>query len=317
MTCPICGAPSEVLHERMCDDRYGYPGVYDLLRCTGCGHIHLDARFDPGELSHLYTRYYPRSAFKIEQHNVPRESRGIGAWLRGGRCAAFRWVPERVRVLDIGCGFCESLGYHRARGCDAYGVEADANVRRIADHFGYNVHVGLFDPELYESGFFDYVTLDQVIEHVVDPHETMRGVARILKPGGTAVLSTPNPNGWGRRLFGRRWVHWHIPYHLQQYTRRSMRILAEKSGLNVVKATTLTHSEWTYYQFVHLIALPSCGTPHPFWAGKNWATNKEKRLVRIAARVHSLRLFQLMTRACDALGIGDNNIFILRKPTAD
>ncbi len=43
-------------------------------------------------------------------------------------------MPRNVRVLDIGCGFGESLGYYEARGCEAYGVEADENTRLKQQH---------------------------------------------------------------------------------------------------------------------------------------------------------------------------------------
>ena len=300
----------------MYDDRYGYPGLFDIGRCTRCGHLHIRADFTAQELSKLYTQYYPRARFTIEQYRVPDESRGVAAWLSGERCAAFRWVPKAVRVLDIGCGFCETLGYHQSRGCEAYGVEADANVELVAAHFGFNVHIGLFDPDRYQAASFDYVTLDQVIEHVADPHKVMAGVARVLKPGGTAVISTPNARGWGVRLFGRRWINWHIPYHLQQFTRRSLTILARDAGLELSHWRTLTHSDWMFFQAVHLIVRPKPGERHPFWSGQKWETEQQDRRYRAAARLRTLRVFQIASRVLDAIGLGDNQLCMLRKPMA-
>src|SRR5688572_11121922 len=193
-SCPICGEATVVFLERMYDDRYGYPGFYSVHRCTKCAHMHLPARFANNELAELYTKYYPRASYSVDQHRVPPEARGIRAWARGAKCSAFYWVPKGVRVLDIGCGYCESLAYHNARGCEVYGVEADANARTIAEKFGYNVHIGLFDPSRYRPESFDFVTLDQVIEHVTDPREFLSGVARVLKPGGSVIISTPNPS---------------------------------------------------------------------------------------------------------------------------
>ncbi len=315
-SCPICGGGTALTYPQMHDDRYGYPGAFDLRKCAQCGHLHIDHAFDPAELSRIYTNFYPRGSFDIAQYRVPDESRGLKSWLSGERCAAFRWVPRNVRVLDIGCGFCETLGYYRGRNCDAYGVEADENVRRVAEHFGYKVHVGLFDTAAYDAEFFDFVTLDQVIEHVTAPHEVMAGIARILKPGGTVILSTPNPEGWGARFFGRDWINWHVPYHLQQFTERSMRILAGRAGLQVAGTKTLTHSEWLFYQLVHRLALPASGSRHPFWTGQPWSEPRQERGYRIAARLRTWRLLALLTRLFDGLGLGDNHLFFLRKPDA-
>lgn len=315
--CPICGSATSLRHGDMYDDRYGYPGLFEVRRCTSCGHCHTRADFDVAELSRLYTQYYPRAAFEVEQYRVPRESRGFGAWWSGERCAAFRWIPSGVRVLDIGCGLCETLGYHRSRGCEAYGVEADENVKRIAEHYGFNVHVGLFDASVYPRDFFDYVTLDQVIEHVADPLKVMHGVVQVLKPGGVAVLSTPNAAGWGARAFGRSWINWHVPYHLHHFTSLSMRLLAAGAGLSVTGARTLTHSDWAFFQFAHRLAVPGSGERHPFWSGEKWSTPGQDRAFLMIARMRRLGVFQTVTRLFDALGLGDNLLFFLRKPPTE
>jgi 2-polyprenyl-3-methyl-5-hydroxy-6-metoxy-1,4-benzoquinol methylase len=313
-SCPICGEPALLAYERMYDDRYGYPGVYTVRRCAKCGHMYLAAGFTADEITSLYTQYYPRGSFSVDQHRIPPKPRGLNAWLRGDKCAAFYWVEERVRVLDVGCGFCESLAYHKARGCEVYGVEADANVRKVAEAFGYRVHIGLFDPSLYESEYFDFITLDQVIEHVGNPREFMSGIARILKPGGRVIVSTPNSGGLGRRLFGPRWIHWHIPYHLQHFTSDSMRMLAELVGLEVAGSRTLTHSEWLYFQLMHLIAIPQCGSSHPFWAGKPLQSRRARAIARLIGYLRRARIHQVASRALDALGVGDNRLYTLRKP---
>jgi 2-polyprenyl-3-methyl-5-hydroxy-6-metoxy-1,4-benzoquinol methylase len=312
--CSVCGDATVLLHERMYDDRYGYPGFYSVNRCTRCGHMHLPVRFTAPELAELYTKYYPRASYTIDQHRIPEEARGIRAWFRGQKCSAFYWVPKGVRVLDIGCGYCESLAWHVSRGCEAYGVEADANAKAIADKFGYNVHIGLFDPSRYEPEYFDFVTLDQVIEHVTDPRDFLAGVARVLKPGGKVIISTPNPAGLGRRVFGRRWIHWHIPYHLQHFTRSSMTMLARYAGLELQQVRTLTHSEWFYFQLMHLIEIPPCGASHAFWSGKPWGSERANVWARINAIMRRLRLPQLISRTMDVLGIGDNQLVMLSKP---
>ena len=315
--CPICGAAAALRHGGMYDDRYGYRGLFEVRRCATCGHCHTGAQFDSAGLSDLYTRYYPRAAFQVDQYRVPSESHGIGGWWSGERSAAFRWIPRGVRVLDIGCGVCETLGYHQSRGCEVYGVEADENVRRIAEQYGFDVRVGLFDADAYPREFFDYVTLDQVIEHMVDPLTVMRGVAKALKPGGVAVVSTPNSGGWGARVFGRKWINWHVPYHLQHFTRRSMALLAAKAGLSVTGARTLTHSDWMFFQFAHLLGVPDPGGRHPFWSGEKWRTPRQDRIFLAIARMRRLGLFQAATRLLDALGLGDNLVFFLQKPPAD
>lgn len=314
--CPVCFGECKLFFD-LYDDRYGYLGIYPLLKCPSCGHKSLKGEFSEELLKKLYSEYYPRSVLKLESYKVPEEKSGFFAWLNGEKSSAFRWVPKNVRVLDIGCGFGESLGYYKSRGCDAYGVEADENIRRVAERFGYKVHIGLFNPDIYEPDFFDYVTMAQVIEHVTDPVETLKGVARVLKPGGNAILSTPNSNGWGARVFGRRWINWHVPYHLQHFSINSMKIAAEKAGMELKEYRTITSSEWLFYQWLHLITYPKMGEPSDFWSGRVHHSLKKRLLAKLAIGVHLCKINHLVTRIFDAFSMGDNFVFVLHKPITE
>lgn len=314
MSCPVCRAVAVEPKKILWDDRYGYPGQFELMHCPNCGHAFLDCDLTPIQLGELYTHYYPRKSFDLAQFKPHTETTPLSAWFNGLNSSAFRRVPKNVRVLDVGCGFGQSLGYHTARGCDVYGVEADENIRRVADKFGYKVHVGLFDDSLYEAGFFDYVTMDQVIEHVTDPLVTLRGVARILRPDGTAIFSTPNACGWGARIFGRRWINWHAPYHVQFFSRRSIRLSAEQAGLVVAEIKTVTNSEWLYFQWIHLVTYPKSGETSRFWSPNHEGlTLLQLRILRVLELIHRYKIDHLLTRFFDSFGLGDNYIFVLKK----
>jgi 2-polyprenyl-3-methyl-5-hydroxy-6-metoxy-1,4-benzoquinol methylase len=316
MKCGACSSDNLAEFLEVYDDRYGYPGYSKLFRCKDCGHKMLDAELSEELLTRLYSDYYPRSELKLEDYKPGEEAKGFGSWLDGAYCQPFRWVPKGVRVLDIGCGFGQSLGYYEARGCDAYGVEVDENIRRVAEKFGFKVDVGVFNPDIYEPAFFDYVTMAQVIEHVADPVATLKGLAKVLKPGGVAVLSTPNSNGWGAKVFKTRWINWHAPYHLQHFSVRSMRAAAEKAGLVVKEWKTITSSEWLFYQWIHLATRPKMGEPSGFWTPKRAGlTQGQRRFIGLMDLVHRRKINHLITRVFDGLGLGDNFIFILVRPS--
>jgi SAM-dependent methyltransferase len=313
--CALCGGPCGPYLAKLYDDRFGYPGRFDLFECSDCGHRQLDATFSDAELGRLYSEHYPRRASPADF--VPyQESGGLRAWLDGDRASAFRWVPAQVRVLDIGSGAGRALAYHKARGCDAWGVEADEDARTVAGRHGLNVRIGVFDPAMFEAGSFDYVTLDQVIEHAVDPIKLLRGAAALLRGGGHAILSTPNSHGYGARLFGRRWINWHVPYHLHQFSRASLARAARDAGLETVSLRTLTPSSWLLYQWLHLATLPAPGEYSALWDPERSKRTIPRLSHRAAGEAHRLRLTHLATRAADALGAGDNFLCVLRKPAS-
>jgi 2-polyprenyl-3-methyl-5-hydroxy-6-metoxy-1,4-benzoquinol methylase len=312
--CPICGGPTRVHLAGQYDDRFGYPGLFTVLGCRRCGHRHLLASFTPAELGRLYTDFYPRSILDIESFRPYTEMHGFRCWLAGERASAFRSVPRNVRVLDVGCGFGEALAYHQARGCEAYGIEADENILRVGERYGLNVKVGLFDPALYEPNYFDYVTAHQVVEHVANPREFLQGIATVLKPGGVAILTTPNGRSAGVRVFGGRWIHWHVPYHLQHFSRKSLGKLARESGFEVQSLKTVTNSAWLHYQYLHLVSAPPVGVASPFWDASRSPLRMPRRVVRVGRWLERAKLFDVITRAADAFGVGDNILCILRKP---
>jgi len=90
------------------------------------------------------------------------------------------------RVLDVGCGYrpYESLVPSQ----EYVGLEIDtpeSRARAKADAF----YDGRSFP--FEDGSFDAVICNQVLEHVFEPEEFVREIARVLKPGGRLLLTVP------------------------------------------------------------------------------------------------------------------------------
>ena len=313
MRCRICNSPCRA-ERTVWDDRHAYPGRFDLMGCSECGHHSLAASMSETQIADLYTNYYPRSTFDVEKWTPHAPASGLSGWWRGLRSAAYLWVPRNVKILDIGCGFGESLGYHRDRGCDVHGVEADLNILRVAERHKLSVRTGLFQAKFYEAETFDFVTLDQVVEHVANPVEFLAGVAEVLRPGGTAIISTPNAQGFGARLFGDKWIHWHAPYHLGFFTSRSMSIAAANCGLTLESTATITHSAWLHFQWCHLACYPEAGEKSAFWNGNTKRTWRQTAVLRTLSVIDRIGLNALLTRLGDWSGIGDNIVFVLRKP---
>jgi len=310
--CPVCGHPGVEEGSRR-DDRYGYPGDFPLFACSGCGHKFLVAEFTPAQIEDLYTGYYPRKDVAPAACQTPFDRVALVSWLDGDKRSAFRWVAPGTRVLDIGCGSCGSLLYLRSRGCEVQGVEADRNVLPIAEHFGLKVICGAFDPANYPDACFDYVTMDQVIEHFPDPLRVLTQVGQILKPGGCLVFSTPNGRGWGARLFGTRWINWHAPYHLHYFSRRSIELAADKTGFRVLNLASITSSDWLLMQWEHLLHYPGPGRPSAYWTklpAQGFGANLESLAV---GATHRLKMNHVVTRLMDMLGVGDNHLVILQK----
>lgn len=194
-----------------------------------------------------------------------------------------------------------------------YGVELDEKAAALQSTF--NVKVGPFDPADYQKDFFDFITLDQVVEHVPNPIAFIKDASEVLKPAGFIILSTPNAGGWGRKAFGAKWVHWHVPYHRHFFTRSSLGKAARACGLNVVRHETITDSLWLHFQWMHLLYYPSAGEPSEFWV-KHLQGNTprgERSGNRFTSVMWRRRINDCITRLFDMSGFGDNHLCVLQK----
>ena len=314
MNCPICHSSKCTDKYNLYDDRYGYPGVFQLSTCSDCHHGWLKHDFDSCDIRRLYTDYYPRAVISTEHFMPYQEESRIISWLRGTPGRAYYWVPKNVRVLDIGSGFGESIAYHKRRGCEAYGVEADENIKNVIEHYNLNISIGNFNVENYQKDYFDYITLDQVVEHFINPVKTLTEIGSLLKPDGYIVISTPNVRSWGASIFGSKWINWHVPYHLNFFSKKSMRLVADKANLTLNKIYTITPSDWLQYQWFHLLMMPLQGKPSRFWINKNNLTSSEINIRKILNLIHNLKINHIVTRLFDFFGFGDNSLYILSRP---
>jgi len=107
-----------------------------------------------------------------------------------------RAVPalEGARVLDDGCGLgAYVLELHR-RGALAFGLDYERErVIEAQRRTGLAVFACAAAEHLpYPDASFDVVISNEVIEHVDDDQAALLEMARVLKPGGRAVIFCPN-----------------------------------------------------------------------------------------------------------------------------
>jgi 2-polyprenyl-3-methyl-5-hydroxy-6-metoxy-1,4-benzoquinol methylase len=154
--------------------------------------------------------------------------------------------PEARRIIDVGCG-AGALGRAlkaarpglEVRGIEPVPSQAD-KARRVLD----DVCVGGADDPL--PGHWpapDCVIFADVLEHLLDPWQTVRRFRRILGPGGTLVASIPNVAHHSvlGGLLRHRWdYHTHgilDRTHLRFFTRDTAIELFEQEGFAIRRVT--------------------------------------------------------------------------------
>lgn len=109
---------------------------------------------------------------------------------------ALAWLtPPLGWLLDYGCGEGALLEVVKDYCDEAHGVDVDAaaiaEARKRCPTCRFDV-IGLDGRTSYPDESFDTVTLIEVIEHVPDERATLNEVARLLRPGGRLLLTTPH-----------------------------------------------------------------------------------------------------------------------------
>lgn len=107
---------------------------------------------------------------------------------------------KQARILDLGCDN-GSLTLERIRGKitnpEIYGLEINPKSAKTATAKGIKVSIGTAEKKLpFKTGFFDMVSANQIIEHLINTDLFLAESYRVLKKGGYLLLSTENLSSW-------------------------------------------------------------------------------------------------------------------------
>lgn len=126
----------------------------------------------------------------------PGEQRGRIAYEHLHRYALCREYVAGKRVLDLACGTGYGTAILGSTGAEVTGVDISADAIKIARrrNTGDNVKFLIADcfDLPFESGSFDVVVANEMIEHVAEHDGLLQEARRVLAPGGLLLASTPN-----------------------------------------------------------------------------------------------------------------------------
>lgn len=322
MNCKICNGGTNLYQEKLFDDRYGYPGKFSVLVCEKCGFGQLNPQLKDSELSNLYTNYYPRqniTAQSVENSVEYKEGlyNMILRWLNGTNNICHYYVKPGNKVLDIGCGNAASLLEIRNIGAEAYGIEEDRNLEKPAKELGLNVEIGNIYNSKYADNFFDYVTLSQVLEHIPDPQRFLIAAGNKLKSKGVVIASFPNFDSVYRKICRKRWIHWHVPFHLNHFSKKSFKMLAKESGFIIKEYRVITPTTWSILQVENIIFNFKEGESQKQWGSQNTGMSSGKKSMTYKFLYFCMLLLRLMfsivNKIFDFMHIGDGVIVFLEK----
>jgi SAM-dependent methyltransferase len=157
---------------------------------------------------------------------IRAEAAAEGWWSRGRTEVIKSLLPPpdgRRTVLDVGSGWGAVSSRLGAWG-DVTGVEPSGVAREEAARRGVNVLEGRAESLPVDDVSVDVAIASDVIEHLPDDGVAMAEIARVLRPGGLALITVPAYP----RLMG---AHDRALGHHRRYTRSTLLAAVEGAGL--------------------------------------------------------------------------------------
>jgi dolichol-phosphate mannosyltransferase len=155
-------------------------------------------------------------------------------WQRARHRVVMDWIRDRPgAVLDVGCG----SGRVVQELPQAVGLDPLAAKLRYVARRGATVAQGSVFDLPFAAETFETVVCNQVIEHLPEGPQPFTEIARVLKPGGAAVVGTPDfgCRRWRvvERLYKRLHPNSTADEHLSRYTRETLEARLRAAGLEV------------------------------------------------------------------------------------
>lgn len=236
--CVICGSSDGQVEASGYDYVYrGSTQIATAWRCSGCGHVYLNPRPTSAGIAVLYPNNYASFSGKFTRGNsvltVMKEFIMMRRITR-----LLNELPKNAKFLDVGCGDGQLLEAVKNRFPDmeVHGLdwrfEPDARYRLMNN--GIILHESMLERAELPEASFDLITMNQLIEHLWEPRDCLLMVRRILSPSGRLYLTTPDVDGYDRKLFKQGlWGGYYFPRHINLFSKPLLHQLLADCGLEI------------------------------------------------------------------------------------
>lgn len=186
-----------------------------------------------------YTRHYA-----IDAHDMPMPE-DMGHFRHSfekRRFALIAGLLTRKRVMkvaDVGCGngWLTEMLVRRGRSVVGVDLGFDSIDRASARLLRLDIHVPFVLGDVYRLPFtdasVDAAVASEMIEHLDSPENALAEIARIVRPGGLVVISTP----YREKIEQTLCIHCNqktpVNAHLHSFDKQSLTFLTESAGLAV------------------------------------------------------------------------------------
>jgi 2-polyprenyl-3-methyl-5-hydroxy-6-metoxy-1,4-benzoquinol methylase len=97
-------------------------------------------------------------------------------------------------------------------------------------------------------GLFDFIYCCDVLEHIWEPDEFLKGVKKHLKTAGHLMIVTPNLDCNEARGKGADWWAYIVPHHAQIFNIKSLNALMKRHGFSLIQSEPILEEFYAIYK---------------------------------------------------------------------
>jgi SAM-dependent methyltransferase len=305
--CPLCESDKHVVAVRGPDYEYATAtGLFTLVQCLKCGHVSLDPIPPLEDIPALYpTTYYtvnPDSPLFLNGFIYETKIRRDVERIR-----KFMDVRLLHSIVDIGGGDAARLFelrkfVPRDTECIGFDFRFPAAIIERAKAANIGLIDGNIETDLHllrDSGH-DLIIMSQILEHLRDPAVVLERLRAKLAPGGFLLLDTPHLGGLDYVLFhSQYWGGYHLPRHLNLFTKVSLSETAKRLGYRIVRQGSLPSPGFWIMSFRNALGLNSLRRGGSMFEFLNFSN------------LPVVGIFTVLDQLCITLGMPTSNQFVL------
>jgi dolichol-phosphate mannosyltransferase len=214
-------------------------------RLAGSSHARV-LRFGLDYLSVLWAMWRLRNSIRSADYDTRAFHSRIPLqrwWQRRRYEIILGFIGDHMSVLDVGCGSTQILN----GAPQVVGTDIQASKLRFMRRPARRLVNASLDALPFRSEAFEVVVCSQVIEHVPEREDVFTELVRLVEPGGSLILGTPDYGSWQWPLIERIYDFvqpaGYAEEHITHYTRDRLIARLETLGLEIEACATIWRSE--------------------------------------------------------------------------
>lgn len=232
--CPICSSKKiKIKHSKISSQNT--LDSFDIFECENC-----QLQFVGQILTEKYIENYYSHIKKMDHVYTDENKNNLNYYYLALKKKIEEALPQKGKILDIGC----SSGYFLdvMHGWEKYGVEISNKYASVASKkYGDNIFHGSIDDYESEDEFFDVITLQDSLDHMLSPEKILNKCNKLLKPDGYIIIKVHNMDSLYAKISGKNFYAFIPPEHLFYFNKKSMIHLLKSTGFETVSFKFIPH----------------------------------------------------------------------------